>query len=60
MSEARRPGTELVTPGPTVSFGFNLGEVAGHGEIIRVGNYARGFSNAGMCRAYRSCSSHWF
>lgn len=21
---------------------------------------ARGFSNAGMCRAYRSCSSHWF
>lgn len=32
MSETRRPGVDLVTPGPTVSFGFNLGKVAGHGE----------------------------
>lgn len=32
MSESRRPGTDLVAPGPTVSFGFNLGKVAGHGE----------------------------
>ena len=32
MSETRRSGLDVVTPGPTVSFGFNLGKIAGHGE----------------------------
>ncbi len=33
MTETRRsPGVDVAAPGPTVSFGFNLGKIAGHGE----------------------------
>ena len=34
MSETRRPrpGVDVAAPGPTVSFGFNLGKIADHGE----------------------------
>jgi len=32
VSETRRGLTDVVTPGPTVSFGFNLGKIEGHGE----------------------------
>ena len=32
MRETRRSGLDVVTPVPTVSFGFNLGKIAGHGE----------------------------
>ena len=34
MSETRpsRPGVDLAAPGPTVSFGFNLGKIPDHGE----------------------------
>ncbi|SDS58190.1 Serine/threonine protein phosphatase PrpC [Friedmanniella luteola] len=32
MSEPRRSGADAGAPGPTVSFGFNLGKIADHGE----------------------------